>query len=123
MWRSHLPLVGDFGLSRRAFLQKAGCGFGSLALAAMLASERALARPPVIDLVNPLKPRKPHFPAKAKNVIFLYMHGGPSQVDTFDYKSLLEKLDGQPLPKTFQKEDKVPLPTYGITPNLLGSRR
>jgi hypothetical protein len=124
MWgNNHLPLTGEFGHSRREFLKRAGCGFGGLALAAMLAADRAAAGPPVIDLVNPLKPRKPHFPGKAKNVIFLYMHGGPSQVDTFDYKPLLEKLDGQPLPKIFQKEDKVTLPTYGIAPSLLASRR
>ena len=47
---------------------------------------------------NPLAPRPPHFPAKAKRVIFLFMHGGPSQVDTFDYKPLLERDHGKPLP-------------------------
>jgi hypothetical protein len=125
MWNSnHLPLVGDFGFSRREFLQRAGCGFGGLALAALLASERSVrAAPPAIDPVYPLRERKPHFPAKARNVIFFYMHGGPSQVDTFDYKPLLDNLDGQPVPGTFHKMDKVPLPTYGITPSLLGSRR
>jgi hypothetical protein len=125
MWhRQHLPLVGEFGFSRRQFLQTAGAGFGSLALTALLAAERsARGAPPAIDLVHPLRERKPHFPAKAKNVIFLYMHGGPSQVDTFDYKPVLDKLDGQPLPRSFEKQDKVALPTYGIQPTLLGSRR
>ncbi len=48
--------------------------------------------------VNPLAPRPPHYPAKAKRVIFLFMHGGPSQVDTFDYKPLLTRDHGRPLP-------------------------
>jgi hypothetical protein len=120
----HLPLVGDFGFSRREFLHRAGSGFGGIALAALLASERSTsAAAPVIDPVYPLRPRRPHFSAQAKQVIFLYMHGGPSHVDTFDYKPLLDKLDGQPVPKTFNKNDKVTLPTYGIAPVLLGSRR
>lgn len=120
---AHLPRMGHFGLSRREFLRQAGGGFGSLALTALLAAEsRALPSAPAIDPVHPLRPRKPHFPAKAKNVIFLYMHGGPSQVDTFDYKPTLDQLDGQPLPASFKKADKVSLPTYGIEPVLLGSR-
>ena len=47
---------------------------------------------------NPLAPRKPHFPAKAKNVIFLFMEGGPSQMDLFDPKPELQKWHGKPLP-------------------------
>ncbi len=125
MWgNAHLPLVGDFGLSRRAFLQRAGAGFGSLALTALLAAEQsARGAPPKTDPVYPLRERPPHFRAKAKNVIFLYMHGGPSPVELFDHKPILNKLDGQPMPKSFVKQDKVSLPTYGIGPKLLGSRR
>ena len=59
-------------------------------------------RPIQIDPVNPFQPRSPHFPAKAKSVIFLFMSGGPSQVDTFDYKPLLQKLDGQEVPASFK---------------------
>lgn len=73
--------------SRRKMLQTTSCGFGALALSA-LAHEQSV-------LASPLAPKPPHFPAKAKSVIFLYMDGGPSHVDTFDYKPLLEKLDGQ----------------------------
>jgi hypothetical protein len=73
--------------SRRSFLRQAGCGFGAVALAAIWA-ENAKA--------DPLAPRPPHFKATAKNVIFLYMDGGPSQVDTFDPKPRLTKEHGQP---------------------------
>jgi hypothetical protein len=75
--------------SRREFLQKAGLGVGSLALADLLQRE-AFAAPVV---TNPLSERAPHFPAKAKRVIFFFMQGGPSQVDTFDPKPVLNRLD------------------------------
>jgi hypothetical protein len=68
-------------------------GFGAVALAALL-SDRAFAVP---DPKNPLAPRPPHHQARAKNVIFLYMDGGPSQVDTFDPKPRLDKEHGQPI--------------------------
>jgi hypothetical protein len=77
--------------TRREMLQQSSIGFGSLALAALLGEEAAQAR-------DPLAPRHPHFPARARRVLFLFMHGGPSQVDTFDYKPRLQKDDGKPLP-------------------------
>ena len=90
--------------SRREFLQKAGLGFGMIAATDLLAGE------------NPLAARKPHFPAKADSVIFLFMHGGPSHIDTFDPKPLLNELHGQPVPESFgsvdlqfTKVDRVPL--------------
>ncbi len=74
-------------------LQSNACGFANLALAGLLSESQAQeARS------NPLAPRAPHFAPKAKRVIFLFMHGGPSQVDTFDYKPLLQRDDGRPLP-------------------------
>jgi hypothetical protein len=79
--------------SRRSFLQSAACGIGGLALAAMLHDERVRA--------NPLAPRRPHRPAKANAVIFLFMAGGPSHLDTFDPKPLLNRLHGQPRPAEF----------------------
>jgi hypothetical protein len=79
-------------LSRRQLLQSASAGFGYLALKA-LATEAALA-----EERNPLAPRTTHHPAKAKRIIFLFMHGGPSQVDTFDHKPRLQKEDGKDLP-------------------------
>ncbi|MEZ5302397.1 MAG: DUF1501 domain-containing protein [Verrucomicrobiales bacterium] len=84
---SHDPI-----LSRRHFLQRAGAGFGSVALAGLLAEEGLLAAP-----ADPLAPKKPHFPGRAKSVIWLFINGGPSQVDTWDYKPELEKMDGKAL--------------------------
>jgi hypothetical protein len=81
----------DVGQSRRAFLKQNACGFGSLALAGLL-GEQAVA-----EGRNPLAPRTPHFPAKIKRVIFLFMQGGVSQVDSFDHKPRLEKDDGKML--------------------------
>lgn len=99
-------------LSRRDLLRRSGGGFAALALAGLLGEE---SRADAIDPKNPLAPRSPHFPAKAKRVIFLFMHGGPSQVDTFDHKPLLNRDHGKPLP--FAK----PRVVSAETGNLLGS--
>jgi hypothetical protein len=80
---------------RRRFLRNAGCGFGSIALAAMLAEDGFAAD------ADPLAPKKPHFEPMAKRVIFLFMSGGPSHVDTFDPKPELTRLHGQKLPASF----------------------
>ena len=91
-------------LNRRQLLARAGGGAGLLALAAMLAEEGLLipaatgAESGAADpRLNPLAPKQSHFPAKAKSVIWLFMNGGPSQVDTWDYKPELEKRDGKEL--------------------------
>jgi hypothetical protein len=86
--------------SRREFLERAGGGFGLVALMAMLQQDGLLAAAP--EVTDPFAPKPPHFPAKAKSVIYLFMHGGPSHIDTFDPKPLLEKLDGQKLPPSMQ---------------------
>jgi hypothetical protein len=87
--------------SRRAFLQRTGSGFGLLALAGLL-NENGFAAPDQTALseraVHPLAPRRPHFPPRANAVIWLFLNGGPSQVDTFDHKPELNKRDGQELP-------------------------
>jgi len=80
--------------SRRQFLGTAGQGMGMLALASLLA-ERGLAGP--AENIDPLAAKKPHFAPRAKSVIWLFMNGGPSHVDTFDYKPELDKRDGQEL--------------------------
>ena len=80
-------------LSRRNVLKQSAVGFGYLAAMSMLQDERAAQA-----AVDPLAPKQPHFPARAKRVIFLFMKGGPSQVDTFDYKPELQTRDGQELP-------------------------
>lgn len=78
--------------SRREFLSRAGGGFGMLALADLLRADEKPIAPE-----DPLAPKKPHFGGTAKAVIWLFMNGGPSQVDTWDYKPELEKRDGQEL--------------------------
>jgi len=92
-------------LNRRDFLQRAGAGFGMLGLQALLGREGLLASDAVS--ANPLSPRLPHFPGKAKSVIFLFMYGGPSQVDTFDYKPALEKHHGQKIDKVSFGTSKI----------------
>lgn len=76
--------------NRREFLCEAFCGFGALAYSSLAQAA-----------TNPLAPKKPHREAKAKSVIFLFMAGGPSHLETFDPKPLLNKLDGQKRPKEF----------------------
>ena len=88
--------------SRRDFLRLTGSGFGLLALAGLL-EEQGLLPASADTVLNPLAPRRPHFPAKARSVIWLFMNGGPSQVDTWDYKPALEQHDGQEL-KGFDKD-------------------
>jgi hypothetical protein len=84
-------------LNRRGALRAAACGFGHLGLLGLLA-EQSRAASTGGALASPLLPKKPHFEPKAKRVIFLFMHGGPSSVDTFDPKETLTKMHGQPLP-------------------------
>jgi hypothetical protein len=97
--------------TRRELLQRLACGFGSMALTGLLAEE-AMASPSAAD---PLAPKSPHFHAKAKRVIFLFMHGGVSHVDTFDPKPKLAELNGKPLPIA------KPQFEFGSTGNLLAS--
>jgi hypothetical protein len=86
--------------SRRDFLSSAGAGFGAVALQALGAwnASGADSSPSGLDPLNLLAARPPHFQARAKSVIFLFLVGGPSPVDTFDYKPILQKLNGQPVP-------------------------
>ena len=87
--------------NRRDFLAKSAFGFGSLAFASMLGRQNVSA---LQSKVNPLAPKQPHFGAKAKHVIFLFMTGGPSHMDTFDFKPELQMYDGKPLPESFKAE-------------------
>jgi hypothetical protein len=87
-------------LSRRDLLKRCGCGFGYLALSSILAE---VARAAALADKHPLALKNPHFQPRAKRVIFLFMHGGPSAVDTFDYKPLLTRDAGKPLPASFPK--------------------
>src|SRR5208337_1255666 len=95
------------GRTRRELLWEAGGGFASVALTVLLGgdgflSRQAVAADGVSRFVNPMAPRKPALPARAKSVIFLFMYGGPSHIDTFDYKPKLYGLDGKTVPvRTF----------------------
>jgi hypothetical protein len=112
--------------SRRDFLARIGCGFGGLALSSLLQQELHGANPPAVEIdpVNPCQPRRPHFAPKAKSVIFLYMVGGPSHIDTFDYKPELQKLNGKPVPEQIKqalKNSKHANVFQGCKEELLGS--
>jgi hypothetical protein len=109
--------------TRRHFFRQAGFGIGGVALAALLddslfAEAEASARglPPLAD---PLAPKPPHFAPKAKNVIYLFMAGAPSQVDLLDPKPKLRQHDGQPIPEEFVKGERFAF--IKGTPRLLGS--
>ncbi|MEQ1631884.1 MAG: DUF1501 domain-containing protein, partial [Planctomycetota bacterium] len=97
--------------SRRDWLRSVAAGLPMLALSDLL---RAAPSRRFSDTPS-LSPQRPHLPARCKRVVFLFMHGGPSQVDTFDYKPLLQRDHGKPLP--FAK----PRVTFAETGNLLGS--
>lgn len=97
------PAINPLPVTRRQMLRRCGMGFGILGLAGVLADDGLRAAD-----VNPLAPKKPHFPGKAQRFVHLFMNGGPSQVDTFDPKPLLDKYHGKPLPtKNLRTERKT----------------
>jgi len=96
-------------LSRRDFLANGGLGFGALALADLLRRDSTAAPLPP---ANPLAARPPHMPGTAKHVIFLFMQGGPSQLETFDPKPKMARFDGQLLPKELQDFDLAQINTF-----------
>jgi len=112
--------------TRREFLWETGAGFGALGLTGLFGNDPLLAASSVdgkkvkVKFTNPMAPRPPMFPAKAKAVIFLFMYGGPSQVDTFDEKPELAKMDGKTIKvKTFgrgghKNEGRVVGPKFGF---------
>uniref|UniRef100_A0A7C4LQH7 DUF1501 domain-containing protein n=1 Tax=Schlesneria paludicola TaxID=360056 RepID=A0A7C4LQH7_9PLAN len=102
-------------VSRRTLLQQAAVGFGSLALTSLLAETSRGGEARNAAAADPLAARPPHFPPRARRVIFLFMKGGPSHVDTFDPKPLLTRDDGKPYP--FDK----PRVQFAPTGNLLKS--
>jgi len=116
-WNDILGFEEPIRLDRRTLLKGAACGFGYLAFAGLCAASRSPAAQP-----GPLAPKTPHHPPRAKRVIFLFMHGGPSQMDTFDYKPRLNRESGQPcpleLPNAFGDDEKY---KNKKIPSLLGS--
>src|SRR5437588_341427 len=118
-WGPAMNLPNDIhqAVCRRHFFRDCSVGLGSMALASLL-GQGAQADPPS---PNPLRPRPGHFPAKAKNVIFLFMAGGPSHLELFDPKPVLQRLDGQTVPESFTRGRRFAF----IRPDakLLGTRR
>ena len=110
-------------VSRRELLTRGGAGFGAVALAWLLDTHPVASASPVADVsASPLGPKLPHFPTKAKSVIFLFMEGGPSHVDLFDRKPLLNKLDGQSVPQGVQASFNV-MTGKDSDPRIMGSPR
>ena len=105
-------------LTRRELLRRAGGGIGLLGLAAMLEDE-GLLRAGAIDSppMGPMAPRQPHFAAKAKRVIWMFINGGPSQVDTWDFKPNLARWDG----KSMREFDPTFKDTTGFFKNAVGA--
>src|SRR5947207_6260930 len=95
-------------LTRRELLQRSGMGMGAVALSALLGESGSLnAAPLVATAMNPMAPKVPPSPAKAKRVLHLFMNGGPSHVDTFDPKPSLTKFSGKPIPITLKTERRT----------------
>lgn len=92
-------------MNRRELLSKWGCGFGMLALQSMLADQSEAK-------TDPLAPKRPHHEPRAKRVIFLWMQGGPSQVDLFDPKPLLAQYDGKDIPYSLPSNRTMPGVAY-----------
>src|SRR5688572_25071308 len=93
--------------NRRELLRSSGLGFGALALGDLLSAESRAAE----SAANPLAAQPPHLPGTAKSVIFLFMQGGPSQLETFDPKPVLTKFDGQLLPESLRNYDLAQINT------------
>jgi hypothetical protein len=104
--------------TRRHFFGECGVGVGAVALRELLASDRAAGA-----VQAPLAVKPPHFPARAKRVIFLFMAGGPSQLDLFDWKPELARRDGQPIPASFVEGKRFAFMDSSHRVDLLASRR
>ena len=103
-------------INRRSFLMNSGTGLCSIALASMLAEDETLARVLADDAVpDPLAPKEPHIKPRAKSVIWLFLEGGPSHLDTFDPKPILQALAGKPMPESFGR----PITAMGTASNTL----
>lgn len=93
--------------SRREFLLKSGMGLGGAALSGFIPGAGFISAASAAELVDPLAPKAPHFPAKVKTVIWLHQNGAPSTLDLYDYKPELVKLAGKPIPESFLKGIKT----------------
>ena len=103
----HAPNLEHLALTRREFLCRCGLGMGGLSLAGFFGGIEPLTSASAGEgFTNPLTPKKPHFPAKAKQIIHIFANGGPSHVDTFDPKPSLQRLAGKPLPTENLKTER-----------------
>ena len=107
--------------TRRQFFSRCALGLGSIALASLL-EERHL-RGADAALTNPMAPRQPHFEPRAKNILYLFMAGGPSQLELFDYKPKLIDLNGQPIPQSYIQGKRFAFMGSSHGTKLLGTRR
>jgi hypothetical protein len=103
--------------TRRQFFKDCGTGVGKIALASMLGESLAVADEAPTD--DPLRPRAPHFAARAKHVIYVHMAGSPSTIDLLDYKPKLNELNGQPCPESYIRGQQFAF--IKGTPKLLGT--
>ena len=113
--------AADLDITRRHFFGRCGVGLGAIALNQLLSEDGLGAGSPVIDPAHPMNPRVPHFAPKAKRVIYLFMAGGPSQLDLFEDKPKLRELQGQPPPKSLMEGKRFAFLKGNET--LLGSMR
>lgn len=117
------PTLTDLhGLTRRHFFSRCALGLGSIALGSLMANRGAFAAG-ALGLDNPMAPRQPMFPARAKNIIYLFMAGGPSQLELFDYKPKLAELNGQLIPQSFIEGKRFAFMGSSHGTKLLGTRR
>jgi uncharacterized protein (DUF1501 family) len=105
--------------TRRHFLSRCAVGLGGIALASMLNQARGAGD----ATAGPLAPKPTHFPARAKNIIYLFMAGGPSQLELFDYKPKLAELNGQPIPQSFIEGKRFAFMDSSHGTRLMGTRR
>ena len=109
-------------VTRRHFFSRCSLGLGSIALASLL-NERPAGAVETLDLPNPMAPKRPHFAPRAKNIIYLFMAGGPSQLELFDYKPKLIELNGQPIPESYIEGKRFAFMGTSHGTKLLGTRR
>ncbi len=107
--------------TRRHFFSRCGVGLGSIALADLLGMQASSGESSAMR--NPLAPKPTHFPPRAKNIIFLFMAGGPSQLDMFEHKPKLTELSGKPIPESYIAGKRFAFMDSSHRSELLGSKR
>src|SRR5262249_48253206 len=110
--------------TRRHFFNQCAIGLGQMALASLLKDRHVFAAE-IPHVANPLAVKRPHFAAKAKNVIYLFMAGGPTQLELFEYKPKLLEYNGKPIPDSFLQGKRFAfMDSFSKeVPRLLGTRR